>query len=222
MNEKLINKYSAVLFDLDGTLLDTALDLHAATNFVLAAHDFEPISIEQAKAITSDGATALLKAGFGQSFDDYDPEVLRQALLDYYHHNISVFTRPFDGIIELISFLDTANIPWGIITNKPADLTQQLLMQQSDLDSCSIVLGADSLPEKKPHPMPLLHAAKVLNVDPSQCLYVGDHDRDIEAGRRAKMTTVSVAWGYFGPDEDPLDWQADHHVLTPQAITKLF
>ena len=216
-----MTKHSAVLFDLDGTLLDTALDLHAATNHVLESHRFDPISIEQAKAITSNGASALLQAGFGEQFSNYDQEDLRNRLLDYYHRNISVFTQPFNGIVPLLTKLDKQNIPWGIITNKPEALTQLLLSQQPSLSSCRIMLGADSLPQKKPHPMPLLHAAKFFNMAPEQCLYVGDHDRDIEAGRRANMTTVSVAWGYFAADEDPLDWQADHHIQTPEELLRL-
>lgn len=221
MSKDKMKQYQAVLFDLDGTLLDTALDLHAATNYVLKQYNKAPISIEQARAITSNGASALLQAGFGDSFHSYDLNTIRQALLDYYHDNISVHTKPFSGVKELINKLDELEIPWGIITNKPAELTRKLLQQQKELATCSIMLGADSLSEKKPHPMPLLYAAEYLKVAAEHCLYVGDHDRDIEAGRRANMTTVSVAWGYFAADEDPLDWQADHHIEEPLAICDL-
>lgn len=207
---------SAVLFDLDGTLLDTAPDLGAAANHVLIHEGFAPLSDEVIRKTTSHGALALLKAGLGDEIDALGAERLRTALLDYYAAHLCVGTRPYDGMVELIAWLDEQQIPWGVVTNKPAFLTEPLLAALPAFKRCGVTISADTLPVRKPDPAPLYYACEQLGVVAADALYVGDHVRDIDAGRNAGMRTAVALWGYL--DEDPASWQADLHFATVQAL----
>lgn len=202
--------FAAVLFDLDGTLLDTAPDLGAAVNHVLNANAMPPLDDEVIRRIASDGALGLLKAGFGEEqLAQMDTPLLRQALLDYYAAHLYEGTHPYPGMVEFIASLNQAAIPWGIVTNKPAFLTEPLMAQVSELPQCGVIVSADTLPQRKPHPAPLLYACAQLGVEPTACLYVGDHIRDIEAGRAAGMQTAIAGWGYLDPLENSAHWGAD-------------
>ena len=178
--------FKGVLFDLDGTLLDTANDLGEALNYVLAQHDMPLVAREKYRPIASDGAKGLLTLGFGDKLTQYDFEVLRESFLNYYDNNIAVHTCLYDGIDKLIGDLDNKDIPWGIVTNKPIGLTNKLLPHFPEFSQCKVVLGGDSLPERKPHPKPLLKACQELGINANECLYVGDAPRDIEAGNAAE------------------------------------
>ena len=211
--------FDAVLFDLDGTLLDTAPDLGAAVNHVLTSCNMAPLSDEIIRRTASDGALGLLRAGFGdEELARRDAQGLRQQLLDYYAAHLYVGTRPYPGMVAFIGWLNGQGIRWGIVTNKPAFLTEPLMAQVTELPGCGVIVSADTLPVRKPHPDPLYYACNKLDVLPGRALYVGDHERDIEAGRAAGMQTVIAGWGYIDPAMALESWQADHHFCDVEAL----
>ena len=213
------SRFSAVLFDLDGTLLDTAPDLGAAANHVLAQIGKAPLSDFVIRQTASDGALALIKAGLSETEQaEHDLTILRQQLLDHYVQHLYIGTRPYDGMVELITWLNSSAIPWGVVTNKPAFLTDPLLALVTELPNCAVAVSADTLPLRKPHPEPLWHACEQIGVAAKDCLYVGDHIRDIEAGRNAGMTTAIAAWGYIAENERLADWQADVEMADPHSL----
>ena len=213
------SRFSAVLFDLDGTLLDTAPDLGAAANHVLAQIGKAPLSDFVIRQTASDGALALIKAGLSEIEQaEHDLTILRQQLLDHYAQHLYVGTRPYDGMVELITWLNSRAIPWGVVTNKPAFLTDPLLALVTELPNCAVAVSADTLPLRKPHPEPLWHACEQIGVAAKECLYVGDHIRDIEAGRNAGMTTAIAAWGYIAENERLTDWSADVEMADPHSL----
>lgn len=213
------SRFAAVLFDLDGTLLDTAPDLGAAANHVLAQIGKAPLSDFVIRQTASDGALALIKAGLSETEQaEHDLPVLRQQLLDHYVQHLYVGTRPYDGMVELITWLNNRAIPWGVVTNKPAFLTDPLLALVTELPNCAVAVSADTLPLRKPHPEPLWHACEQIGVAAKDCLYVGDHIRDIEAGRNAGMTTAIAAWGYIAENEHLTDWLADVEMADPHRL----
>ncbi|MCC2615601.1 HAD-IA family hydrolase [Aestuariibacter halophilus] len=214
------NKVEGVLFDLDGTLLDTADDLGAALNHVLAQHQRPLTEARQYRPVASDGALGLLKMGFGNALPQ-DTAPLRQALLDHYAANIARHTRLFDGMSQVLAHLDAQQIPWGIITNKPAFLTDALVPQFDELSTARVVLSGDSLAQRKPDPMPLLHAAEVMNIAPAATLYVGDAPRDIEATHRAGMISVAAAYGFLHDPTDAHQWGAHHVIDRADALLAL-
>jgi 2-phosphoglycolate phosphatase len=211
--------FAAVLFDLDGTLLDTAPDLGAAANHVLAQIGKAPLSDVVIRQTASDGALALIKAGLSETEQaEHDLSALRQQFLAHYAQHLYVGTRPYDGIVELIDWLNSNSTPWGIVTNKPAFLTTPLLELVTELPRCAVAVSADTLPLRKPHPEPLWHACKQIGIAAKECLYVGDHIRDIEAGRNAGMATAIAAWGYIAENECLTDWQADIKMADPRRL----
>ncbi len=213
------SRFAAVLFDLDGTLLDTAPDLGAAANHALAQIGKAPLSDFVIRQTASDGALALIKAGLSETEQaEHDLPVLRQQLLDHYSQHLYVGTRPYDGMVELITWLNNRAIPWGVVTNKPAFLTDPLLALVTELPHCAVAVSADTLPLRKPHPEPLWHACEQIGVAAKECLYVGDHIRDIEAGRNAGMTTAIAAWGYIAENERLTDWLADVEMADPHRL----
>lgn len=213
------SRFSAVLFDLDGTLLDTAPDLGAAANHVLAQIGKAPLSDFVIRQTASDGALALIKAGLSETEQaEHDLTILRQQLLDHYVQHLYIGTRPYDGMVELITWLNSSAIPWGVVTNKPAFLTDPLLALVTELPHCAVAVSADTLPLRKPHPEPLWHACEQIGVTAKDCLYVGDHIRDIKAGRNAGMTTAIAAWGYIAENERLTDWLADVEMADPHRL----
>jgi len=199
----------ALLFDLDGTLVDTADDLGAALNFVLAQHQMPLCTAQQYRPVASHGAKGLLELGFGAELSRFDFFELRSMLLQFYADHICDHSKLFAGGKELITTLNNRHIPWGIVTNKPYKLAASMLRQLPELAGCGILLGGDSLGVRKPDPTPLFMAAHQLKMPARQCWYVGDAERDIEAGRRAGMTTVLAGFGYIGETDQPELWQAD-------------
>lgn len=197
-----------VLFDLDGTLLDTAPDLGHALNHVLAQHGFARMDYQDYRNHASHGAFGMLKCGFKTQLAEFDNEALRKQFLDYYLTNICIDTQLFEGIAQVITTLDDCTIPWGIVTNKPGWLTDALLPYFAELSSCQVVVSGDSLAERKPHPAPLLFAAEKIGIAPEHCWYLGDAERDIQAARAANMFAVIAAWGYISEDDEPENWQA--------------
>ena len=211
----------AVLFDLDGTFADTAPDLAYALNQTLIAWDQEPLAYEAIRPVVSHGGIALIRRGFGMEPEEEGFEERRQYLLDVYTRNICRETRLFTGMSELLEHLESRMIPWGIVTNKPAWLTDPLMLELQLTDRAACIVSGDTCEKNKPHPMPLLHASDQMDLAPRHCLYVGDAERDIQAGRSAGMKTATALWGYLEEIDDPSAWQADWDIKTPTEILGL-
>jgi len=207
-----------VLFDLDGTLLDTAPDLADALNALLAEHHRPPRSCEEIRGTVSHGGMALIRLGFGldESHPDFQP--LRQRLLTLYRENLSRKTRPFPGMNEVLDRLETLGYNWGVVTNKPGWLTDPLLEDLGLFSRAACVVSGDTLETRKPHPAPMLYACKRIGSTPEQCVYVGDARRDVEAGRNAGMRTLVALFGYFQAHDRPHEWQADGMIHAPTDL----
>ncbi len=206
-----------VLFDLDGTLLDSAPDFLAVINRMRAERGCGPIGLDALRPVVSKGARAMA----GVAFPDMDAaqrEALIPEFLDTYRHELGRHGAPFDGIGQLLAALEAAGSTWGIVTNKPEALAR-LLMPLLGWDTrCAVLIGGDTLPARKPDPLPLLHAAACVGVEPGECAYVGDDERDIIAARAAGMPSVVALWGYRLLEDDPFAWQGDALVHEPQAL----
>ena len=208
----------AVLFDLDGTFADTAPDLAAALNQVLQEQGKPALPFEHIRPVVSHGGIALIKLGFDIPQESPEFEVLRQRLLAIYKNNISQLTRLFEGMDELVTDLENSDIAWGIVTNKPSWLTDPLMAQLGYSQRAGTIVSGDTTSERKPHPEPLFHACREINCPPEQCLYVGDAQRDIIAGKRAGMKTLGALFGYIEADDDPRTWGADALIEHPREI----
>lgn len=210
-----VNKPHCVLFDLDGTLIDTAPDLGYALNSLLAEHGRDTVAESEYRKYCSYGARGLLKLGFGIEDDDPQYETLRQRFLDIYADNLSRGSRPFGGMITVLQTLLDHGRQWGIITNKPAFLTEPL-MAQIELPGtpCCLVSG-DSAEKPKPDPAPMLLAGKISGHQPENCLYVGDSARDMQAAKAVNMPCVAAGWGYYLDDDDPHQWGGQYVLNEP-------
>ncbi|MGN1394587.1 MAG: HAD family hydrolase [Succinivibrionaceae bacterium] len=214
--------YDGILFDLDGTILDTALDLASATNHVLSKFNIPPISDKKAKMYASDGMQALIKSGINpDKWDSFDFKSMKCDFIKYYHDHIADRTCYFDGMKNVISTLQELNVPIAIVTNKPDNLTHKVLQKFEELKKIQVVIGPNLLTVSKPDPLPLLYACKELNVNPNKCIYVGDHFRDIEAGHNANMKTILAVWGYIHPKDNIDSFNADYIAHTPKDILKI-
>lgn len=213
----------AVLFDLDGTLIDTAPDFIAVLNRQLLAHGREPLPAARIRAVVSQGSRAVVALGFGDlhAIDSAELEVLRQEFLSAYLRHLADESRLFPGMAELLEGLESRGTPWGIVTNKPSLYTTPLLQALGLGARCGVAICPDMVNHSKPHPEPMLKAATALGVRPEACIYVGDHRRDIEAGRNAGMLTVAAAWGYVLDGETAQDWQADYTLDTVFELSRL-
>ena len=205
-----------VLFDLDGTLVDTAPDLVAVLNQLLHERGCVRMPFAIARNEVSNGATGLLRLGFGERASLEDLDGLRARFLEVYARSVCVGSRLFMDIDSL--FRLDGEFRWGIVTNKPQAFTEPLLAKLGIAGRWSTIVSGDRLPERKPHPAPLLLAARELGLPPSHCVYLGDAPRDVEAGRAAGMKTVAAAFGYIRPREDPTAWGADFVVRQPHEI----
>ncbi len=208
----------SVLFDLDGTLLDTAPDLAAALNHVLAVNGREALPFETIRPWVSHGGLVLIKKGFNIDQDASEFDDLRQQLLHYYYNNLSVHTRLFPGMGEVLNKLEKAGIKWGVVTNKPGWLTNPLLKELELDERSSCIISGDTLKERKPHPLPLQHACELIGCDVTESLYIGDAQRDIEAGINANMPTLVALFGYISDLDYPQDWGADAMIDAPSDI----
>jgi len=209
----------AILFDLDGTLADTAPDLAGAVNRLRHQRGLEATPYHLLRPYASAGARGLIGAAFGLKPDDDGYEELRVAFLESYEANLAVDSRLFDGVTALLTHLQVNAVSWGIVTNKAARYTDALV-PQIGLQQAGCVISGDTTAHAKPHPAPLLEAARRLGVAPQDCWYVGDDLRDIQAGQAAGMPTVAAAWGYCGHTE-PLTWGADLLADTPYHLINL-
>lgn len=208
----------AVLFDLDGTLVDTAPDMAAALNRLLKEEGYPELALETIRPHVSKGGLALVQLGFSEHVEEANIEPLRQRFLKSYLNNIADHSALFDGFEATLKHLEENNIIWGVVTNKPHFLTLPL-MQQLNLDKrAATIISGDTTAERKPHPLPLQTAAKEIKIPCENCLYVGDDPRDIIAGNAANMTTMIASYGYIFDQTDFSEWQADTVIETPTDL----
>lgn len=198
-----------VLFDLDGTLVDTAPDMVAALNTVLAEEDQPPVPLLRARNHVSHGSAALIRLGFGEDQQDTDYRRRIDRFLANYRQALSEESALFDGMSELLQHLELNEIRWGVVTNKPAWLTDPLMEALGLYERAACVISGDTTRERKPHPLPMFTAASQANVKTEHTLYLGDASRDIEAGNASGMTTLVANWGYIDNDQTPESWGAD-------------
>jgi phosphoglycolate phosphatase len=216
-------RFQSVFFDLDGTLADTALDLAFAANKMLTDRHLSPVPLPKLRPLASSGARGMLLEAFGMTPEDPLFETFKEEFLQNYERAIHVHTNLFPGMCELLDYLDQFSIPWGIVTNKHERFTIPLVKSLGlDQRTVSIVSG-DTTPHAKPHPAPILHAAKLSQVEPTSGVYIGDDLRDIQAGKAAGMATIAAAYGYCGNQDPPEEWEADFIAYDPDdLLTILF
>ncbi len=203
-----------VLFDLDGTLLDTALDMTEALNALRAQEGLQALSNEAVRCQVSHGGHALVRLGFG-TLPPEEHEAMRMRLLSIYRRQLAKHTQLFEGGDEMLTEIERRGISWGIVTNKPGWLTDPLLIEVNLHKRARAVVSGDTLAERKPHPLPLLHAAATMGVEPAHCVYVGDAERDMQAAQAAGMYALVAGFGYLGDDDRADTWYSHGWLHTP-------
>lgn len=211
----------AVLFDLDGTLVDSALDLGGAGNDLRERRGLPPLPLEVFRPLTGTGARGMLRVALGTTPEDADFEALKDEYLAIYATRLTRLTRVFDAMAPVLDALDAAALPWGIVTNKHSRFAEPVVAGTGLATRSRVLVCGDTTARAKPFPDPLLEAARRLAVDPAHCLYVGDDLRDIQAGQAAGMGTVAAAWGYLGDGEPIEAWGADHLARTPAELLEV-
>lgn len=214
-------RLKAVIFDLDGTLLDTAPEFIEVVQTLRAEHDLPPMAPERIRAVVSDGARAMVSLALDMPQEHPQFEEKRQRFLAIYEGDLGCATRPYAGIVELIRALADAGLPWGISTNKPSYLTNPLLERVRLEPRPGSVVCPDHVSRPKPDPEPLLLNCAQLGCEPGEAIYIGDHRRDIEAGLAAGTYTIAAAYGYIHADEDPQDWSAHAIADSGDALLEL-
>lgn len=212
------NSPHAVLFDLDGTLLDTSTDLSTALNRVLKARNLAPLQYAQTRPIVGHGCKAMLKLALDMNEDHPEYLSLCDELLEYYFEHVSETSQFFPGIEEVLQYLEKNNIPWGIVTNKPGRFTKVLVEGLALNKRTPCIISGDTLSKAKPHPEPLLHACKLLGVEPASCLYIGDAEIDVIASKAAGIPVLTALYGFISPEEIPQDWKANGYINHPSEI----
>lgn len=208
----------AVLFDLDGTLLDTAEDFLAIILSMRRERSLPDAPLHLIRSTVSDGSAGMLCAAFSITPDHADFTALRDEFLERYQQQLAVHTRPFPGISELLDWLDAEGLPWGVVTNKMSRFSIPLLQATELAERCGSLVCPDQVSRGKPHPEPLLKACAEMGAEPTRSVYVGDHLRDIQAGRAAGMRTVAALYGYLPPGDDPQHWNADFTIENAAAL----
>jgi phosphoglycolate phosphatase len=209
---------AAVLFDLDGTLIDSAPDLAGAANDLRAARGLPPLPYEQLRPMVGAGARGMVGVAFGVAPGHAEFEPLKDAFLSRYAERLLHSTRVFDTVAPVLAALDAAHLPWGIVTNKAHRFTDPIVAGLGLDRRAAVVIAGDTTPRSKPHPDPLLEAARRMVLAPAACAYVGDDLRDVQAGRAAGMATVAAAWGYLGQGDGVHDWGADAVLNLPAEL----
>lgn len=210
-----------VLFDLDGTLADTAPDLAAAANRQRTQRGLEPLPVEQLRPMASHGARGLVGRALGLAPSDTDYEAARLEFLSFYEQALCVHTRLFAGMAETLDRIEAEGRRWGVVTNKASRFTGPLMQRLGLHKRAAVVVSGDTTPHIKPHPAPIRHALAVCAVTSERAVYVGDDRRDIEAGRAARVATVAAAYGYLGEAAAIEDWGADHVIAVPGDLVGL-
>ena len=211
----------AVLFDLDGTLIDSAPDLGAAADKMRVERGLPSLPLETYRPMAGAGARGMLGIAFGMTPDHPDFMALREEFFVNYENAMTERTRIFDGVVDMIVALVKRGLPWGVVTNKSSRFTDPLTAAMPLFATAQAIVSGDTTPHPKPHPAPLFEAARRLALPPEVCLYVGDDERDIAAGRAAGMPTVAATYGYLGEKTDVSTWGADLHIDSPNKLLQL-
>jgi phosphoglycolate phosphatase len=211
----------AVLFDLDGTLIDSAPDLGAAADQMRVARGLPSLPLDDYRPMAGAGARGMLGIAFGMAPDHADFPAMREEFFRNYEERMTRSTHAFDGVPELLHALQSRGLAWGVVTNKSMRFTGPLTAAMPLFAPAGAIVGGDSTPHAKPHPEPLLEAARRLGLAPAQCVYVGDDERDVQAGRAAGMPTVAACYGYLGGTPDVSHWGADARIDRPLALLDL-
>lgn len=214
-------KIHTVLFDLDGTLIDTAPDMAAALDILCDEEQHARLPYDEVRPIVSNGSVALVTLAFGEKLDTQTLERLKSRYLEIYQNHLAVHSQLFDEMDDLLRQLEKNNIKWGVVTNKPGWLTEPLMESLGLHQRAACIVSSDSTENRKPHPEPMFYACKLTNAQPEECVYVGDARRDIEAGQNAGMKTIIAEYGYIADTENTEDWQADHRIQSPSQILAL-
>lgn len=221
MSGGLFRDVRAVLFDLDGTLLDSAPDLGAAAERMRASRGLAPLPLEAYRAHAGSGARGMLRVAFEVTPEHSGYGVLREEFLSTYEACMLVRTRPFDGVATVLDELVRLGLGWGVVTNKAQRFALPIARSLPLLSAASALVCGDTTPHAKPHPEPLFEAARRLGMTPDDCIYVGDDLRDIQAGRAAGMRTVAARYGYLGPGAVVEAWEADAVIDSPIELLNL-
>lgn len=208
-----------VLFDLDGTLIDTAPDMANALNILLKEEGLNELPFDVIRPVVSNGSVALVNLGFGNIKDETRLNHLKQRYLDIYQQHLCEDSVLFDGMQALLNDIENREMNWGVVTNKPGWLTMPLMEQIGLAERAACIVSGDTTQNRKPHPEPMFHACLAAGSEAAQCLYVGDARRDIEAGNNAGMKTLVAMYGYIGVWEDTDDWGADEKISSPKEIS---
>lgn len=211
-------KLSCVLFDLDGTLVDTAPDLIACLNKAFNAYGLATVAAETIKPFISYGAAAMIKESLGDAVAKKDQEDILASMLDFYQNNIAEHSVFFDGIPETLTAIEAQGLKWGVVTNKRERFTNPLMEALNMTDRSACIISGDTTANPKPHPEPMLAACKQAGVDPKECVYIGDASHDISAGKSVQMRTLAAVYGYLKPDDKPESWGADALIAAPPQI----
>jgi len=214
-------KISTVLFDLDGTLIDTAPDMAAALDILCDEEHHTRLPFTEVRPVVSNGSVALITLAFGNELEQQVLERLKTRYLEIYQDHLAVHSQLFDEMEELLRQLEQRNIKWGVVTNKPGWLTEPLMQALGLHQRASCIVSSDSTENRKPHPEPMYFACKLTDAQPEECVYVGDARRDIEAGRNAGMKTIIAEYGYIGDWENTNDWHADFSIKKPSQLLTL-
>tara|TARA_R110002072_G_scaffold24747_3_gene83669 strand:- start:5691 stop:6362 length:672 start_codon:yes stop_codon:yes gene_type:complete len=215
-------KIEALLFDLDGTLVDSAADFIVVLNNQRIKHGFKALDERSIRNTVSNGARALTQLAFGGSEGEERFEQYRQELLEEYINIVGDHAKLFNGMNEILLACEAKKIPWGIITNKPRKFSEVLLHKLNLENRCSLLLCADDVAQPKPDPESMFIAARKLNIQLKHTVYVGDHERDISAGNAANMVTVAAKYGYINNKSEVLSWQAKYTIAHPSELKQLF
>jgi phosphoglycolate phosphatase len=213
-----MSNINTVLFDLDGTLIDTAPDMAAALDILCDEEQQARLEYTSVRPRVSDGSVALVKLAFGDDIETARLEYLKQRYLDIYQNNLAIHSKLFAQIDELFDAFSERNIKWGVVTNKPGWLTLPLLASLGLDKKAACIVSGDTTENRKPHPEPMYHACEIAGSKPEHCMYVGDALRDIEAGNHAGMKTVVARYGYIDNEIDTQDWNADYFIDSPIEI----
>jgi len=201
-----------ILFDLDGTLVDTAPDFLHALNKIRVEENLDPLPLEIVRATVSHGMQSIITLGFGTVKNDPHNDTLYHRVLKTYRECSGLYATPFPGMLPLLNYLDAHHIPWGVVTNKPAVLAEALLERLQLKSRAACIVGGDTVAHAKPHPEPLFYACRQIGVAPEQCVYIGDAERDIQAGNSAGMTTIAALFGYIENEAEAEQWGAHHTI----------
>ncbi len=210
----------AVLFDLDGTLIDSAPDLGAAVDKMRVDRGMSSLPLAHYRPMAGAGARGMIGLAFGYTPDHPGYEAMKEEFFRNYESCMTERTFAFEGVAQMIAALVAAKLPWGVVTNKSKRFAEPLTQAMPLFKSSAVLICGDTTPHAKPHPEPLLEAARRMGLDPSACIYVGDDERDIVAGHAAGMKTVAATYGYLGAQSDVQKWQAHAHIQSPQELSR--